>query len=86
METQFHGADGQVWQLFDKSSVFERPGGPALTPSTQYPVEVEMPVTVHSTRKSELGRVAVVSLPWGLDYDLAQETFEVLAADLRDDE
>ncbi len=85
VETQFRSADGQVWQTFDKPSVFERPDGPALTSSTPYPVEVAMPVTVQATRRGESSDVVVVSLPCGLDYDLAQDSFEVLAADLRDD-
>jgi hypothetical protein len=85
VETQFTGADGQVWQMFDKPPVFEHPGGTPLTAPTTYPVEVEMPVTVVSRRDGENGRVAVVTLPWGLDYELAEETFEVLEADLRND-
>lgn len=86
VETQFRGADGEVWQMFDKPSIFERPDGPALTVSTEYPVEVEMPVTVHSKRASAAGRVALISLPWGLDHELGDDTFEVLEADLHEDE
>lgn len=85
VETQFRDADGEVWQMFDKPSVFEQPGGVSLTASTDYPVEVEMPVTVLSTRDSEVGNV-VVSLPWGLDYELRGDTFQVLEADLRHQE
>jgi hypothetical protein len=36
--------------MFDKPSIFERAGGPSLTPSSPYPVEIQMPVAVLSTR------------------------------------
>lgn len=78
VETQFRGADGEVWQMFDKPSIFQGPDGPELIASTRCPVEIEMLVTVHATKDSEFGPVAVamavVSRPWGLDYEFAQDT------------
>ncbi len=41
---------------------------------------------MHSSWEFKLGRVAVVSLPWGLDYDLAHDSFEVVKTDLCGDE
>lgn len=83
VEVQFTDAHGEVWHFFDKPPIFERADGAPLTRATSYPVDIEMPVTVSETRESDLGVVAVIALPWGLDYDLAQDAFEVLPDRLR---
>lgn len=85
VEAKFIDAAGETWTFFDKPPIFEAPGTVPLTASTDYPVEVAMPVIVHSSRPGEDGRIVTVSLPWGSAYDSAQDRFEVHARDLISD-
>lgn len=85
VEAQFTDAAGETWTFFDKPPIFEPPGTMPLTASTAYPVEIAMPVLIHSSRPTDAGRVVTISLPWGVDYDSAQDRFEVYSHDLVDD-
>jgi hypothetical protein len=86
VEVQFTDIHCEVWGFFDKPPIFETPGNAPLTRSTAYPVEIEMPVIVVDSQKSDQGAaVATISLPWGPHYDSAQDTFEVLSEHVLDD-
>jgi hypothetical protein len=82
VEARFTDAHGEAWLFFDKWPIFSIE---PLSRSSEYPVEVVLPVEVIERRASEAGEVAVIRLPWGLDYDTAQDSFEVMAAHLVDD-
>ena len=82
VEATFTDAHGETWHFFDKSPILEAPGSPVLTREQSYPVVVVLPVEVIEERASDVGRVAIIRLPWGLDYELAKDTFEVAASDL----